>query len=59
MRHFTYKNLNDLRQGADALGARYVRFEDDKNEIRRQVSQPVDVGGFRVGNAMAIHPMEG
>src|SRR3989442_8334511 len=59
MRHFTYKNLNDLRRGADELGAQCVRFEDDKNEIRRQVSEAVDVGGFRVGNAMAVHPMEG
>src|SRR3989442_14803902 len=59
MRHFTYKSLDELRRGADELGAHYVRFEEDKNEVRRQVSQAVDVGGFRIGNAMAIHPMEG
>ena len=59
MRHFTYKNLEELQRGADEAGARDVRFEADPNEIRRQVAQAVDVGGFRVGNALAIHPMEG
>jgi 2,4-dienoyl-CoA reductase-like NADH-dependent reductase (Old Yellow Enzyme family) len=59
MRHFHYKNLDELRRNADELGARHVRFEEDKGEIRRQVSRPMDVGGFRVGNALAIHPMEG
>jgi NADPH2 dehydrogenase len=59
MRHFTYKNLDELRRSADELGARHVRFEHDTGEIQRQVSRPVDIGGFRVGNAMAIHPMEG
>src|SRR5260370_38155607 len=59
MRHFTYKNLEELQRGADEAGAGDVRFEADPNEIRRQVAQAVDVGGFRVGNALAIHPMEG
>jgi len=59
MRHFHYQNLDELRHSAEALGAQHVRFEEDPNEIRRQVSRPVDVAGFRVGNAMAIHPMEG
>jgi NADPH2 dehydrogenase len=59
MRHFHYQNLDELQRAAEDLGARHVRFEDDPNQIRRQVSRPVDVGGFRVGNALAIHPMEG
>src|SRR5260370_277302 len=59
MRHFTYKNLEELQRGADEGGGRNVLFEADPNEIRRQVAQAVDVGGFRVGNALAIHPMEG
>src|SRR5262245_57793317 len=59
MRHFTYRNLDELRCAAEAVGARHVRFETDNHEIRRQVSRPVEVGGLRVGNAMAIHPMEG
>ena len=59
MKYFTYRNLDELRRGAEQIGARHVRFEEDKNEIRRQVSQAVVVGGRRVGNAMAIHPMEG
>src|SRR5260370_2561344 len=59
MKHFHYKNLDELQRAADELGARRVQFEEDTNEIRRQVSRPVEVGGFRVGNALAIHPMEG
>ncbi len=59
MKHFTYKNLSELQRGAEELGASNVRFEQDTNEIRRQVSQTVQVGSLRVGNAMAIHPMEG
>jgi NADPH2 dehydrogenase len=59
MKHFHYKNLDELRLAAEELGAHHVRFEEDTNEIRRRVSRPVEVGGFRVGNALAIHPMEG
>ncbi len=59
MRHFQYKNLDELRRNADELGARHVRFEEDTIEIRRQLSRPVNVGSFRVGNTLAIHPMEG
>jgi NADPH2 dehydrogenase len=59
MKHFHYKNLDELRLAGEELGAHHVRFEEDTNEIRRQVSRPVEVGGFRVGNALAIHPMEG
>src|SRR5207237_6532263 len=59
MKHFIYKNLNELRRGAEEVGARHVRFEEDPGEIRRQVARTVDVDGFRVGNALAIHPMEG
>ena len=59
MKHFVYKNLGELRRAAEELGASHVRFEEDNNEVRRQVSRPVQVGGFRMGNAMAIHPMEG
>src|SRR5262249_37939541 len=59
MRHFTYRNLDELQRAAEKLEARRVRFEEKPNEISRQVSQRVGVGGFQVGNAMAIHPMEG
>ncbi|HTM51053.1 MAG TPA: hypothetical protein VL285_20295 [Bryobacteraceae bacterium] len=59
MRHFTYRNLNELRRGVEEAGARHIRFEDDRDEIRRLLSQPVEVGGARVGNSLAIHPMEG
>jgi NADPH2 dehydrogenase len=59
MKHFTYKNLEELRRAADSLGARHVQLEDDRDEIRRRLSQPVMVGSLRVGNSIAIHPMEG
>src|SRR4030095_12213131 len=59
MRHFTYKNLDELRRSAEQLGLRRVGFEEDKKKIRRLVSQTVMVGNLRVVNARAIHPMEG
>ena len=59
MKHFHYRNLNELRRSAEEIGAGYVRFEEDSRQVRRHVSRPVEVGGFRVGNALAIHPMEG
>ena len=30
MRHFTYKNLDELRQSCSAVGAEHVRFEREK-----------------------------
>ncbi|MGH9720066.1 MAG: NADH:flavin oxidoreductase [Bryobacteraceae bacterium] len=59
MRHFTYRNLNELRQGADETGARHVVFEDNSARVTETLGRPVMVRDFRVGNAMAIHPMEG
>ncbi len=59
MRHFTYRNLGELQREADRLGASHVRFEESPADIRRLVTKPVDIGAVRVGNSMAIHPMEG
>jgi 2,4-dienoyl-CoA reductase-like NADH-dependent reductase (Old Yellow Enzyme family) len=36
-----------------------VRFTDSPDDIRRALAHPVQIGRFTVGNAMAIHPMEG
>ncbi|MEO7651607.1 MAG: NADH:flavin oxidoreductase, partial [Bryobacteraceae bacterium] len=59
MRHFTYRNLRELQQDVEAQGARHVGFESDPEKIRLAMGRPVQVGSFTVGNAMAIHPMEG
>jgi 2,4-dienoyl-CoA reductase-like NADH-dependent reductase (Old Yellow Enzyme family) len=59
MKHFTYRTLEELRRSASELGASHVRFEDDKSKIQAALGQPVPVGPVTVGNAMAIHPMEG
>jgi len=59
MKHFKYKSLADLAADAERLQASNVRFLDDPARVSSLLSRPVDVGGFRVGNSMAIHPMEG
>ena len=59
MKHFTYRSLSELQQSARELGAACVGFETDPNKVRSILAQPVMVGGVRVGNSIAIHPMEG
>jgi NADPH2 dehydrogenase len=58
-RHLHYRSLGELDQDARKLGADCVRFESDPARVREQLAHSVDVGGFRVGNSIAIHPMEG
>jgi 2,4-dienoyl-CoA reductase-like NADH-dependent reductase (Old Yellow Enzyme family) len=59
MRHFTYKSLAELEQAARTLPAPHVAFIADRERVRAALARPVQVGPVRVGNAMAIHPMEG
>jgi len=59
MKHFTYKSLPELESDAERIGAGWVRFEHDPARVRAALARPVDVSGFRVGNSIAIHPMEG
>lgn len=59
MRHFNYRTLSDLQQATEQLGLRHVQFEPDPEKIKAALARPVQVGGFRVGNSIAIHPMEG
>ena len=59
MKHFKYKSLEELCADAERLQATHVRFEGDAATVTEVLSRPVDVAGFRVGNSMAIHPMEG
>lgn len=58
MRHFLYKNLEQLQQTADQL-TREVRFEADKLKVQSALGRPVIGKSYRLGNSMAIHPMEG
>jgi len=59
MKHFTYRNLTELRQAAETLGARHVRLEEDVPTVQETLGRAVQVGPVRVGNSMAVHPMEG
>lgn len=59
MKHFTYRSLADLQHDVERLGLRNIHFESEPQRVREILTQPVMVGRARVGNAMAIHPMEG
>ena len=59
MKHFTYKTLSELQQGAETAGASHVRFEENSESIKSVLARKVRVGNFTVGNSIAIHPMEG
>ncbi|GBD93472.1 NADPH dehydrogenase [bacterium BMS3Abin05] len=54
MKFFTYKTADDLREHISALG-----LEIPLETHLKKVLEPVSVGGRSVGNALAIHPMEG
>ncbi len=53
-KHFAYKSLDDLRKDVASLGID-MTFE----EKLEAVGQPVRIGNRVIGNALAIHPMEG
>lgn len=59
MKHFTYRNLDELQRGIDIAGAGHVRLQPDKNQVAKTLGKSVKVNGITVGNSMAIHPMEG
>ncbi|MCS7024676.1 MAG: hypothetical protein NZV14_07730 [Bryobacteraceae bacterium] len=59
MRHFNYRELSELQQATETLGASHVRFESDPKKIQAALAKPVQVGRFRIGNSIGIHPMEG
>jgi 2,4-dienoyl-CoA reductase-like NADH-dependent reductase (Old Yellow Enzyme family) len=59
VKHFTYQKLPELASDAERLGATSVRFEPDPERVRSILARPVQVGPFRTGNSIAIHPMEG
>ncbi len=53
-RHFKFHSVADLANESRKLGLD-LRFSDDLSRL----FQPVTVGGFRVGNAFCVQPMEG
>src|SRR5271170_6674054 len=59
MRHFHYKSLGEIEQHCADLQIQQVRFEPDRERVKAALFAPATVGGVRVGNAIAIHPMEG
>ena len=59
MRHFRYKTLNELQHEAERIGASSVRFEENPEQVQKALGRAVRIGSRVVGNAIAIHPMEG
>jgi NADPH2 dehydrogenase len=59
MRRFNYKSLSELQHSCRELGLHHIRFEPDPARVREVLSRPVEVAGFRIGNSLCIHPMEG
>jgi 2,4-dienoyl-CoA reductase-like NADH-dependent reductase (Old Yellow Enzyme family) len=62
-RYFTYRTLGDLRAEAERLRINLPLVEDPE-EIREWLGRPVEIqaeGGqsWRIGNSLAVHPMEG
>jgi 2,4-dienoyl-CoA reductase-like NADH-dependent reductase (Old Yellow Enzyme family) len=62
-RYFTYKTLDDLRRDAERLQIN-LPLVADPEEVKHWLSQPVEIvgqgsKGWRIGNSLAIHPMEG
>ena len=55
-----YKTAGDLRDACEAMG---IAIPVDDHALtaadHSSLNQPIDVGGFTVGNRWAIHPMEG
>jgi 2,4-dienoyl-CoA reductase-like NADH-dependent reductase (Old Yellow Enzyme family) len=59
MKHFSYKNLDQLRQDAEQR-TQFVRFVADKEQVKQVLGRKVPIGSaVTLGNSMAIHPMEG
>lgn len=64
--YFTYKTLDDLRADARRLGVELPLVED-LDEVRQWLGRPVEIKaaggaagrGWRLGNSLAVHPMEG
>ncbi len=53
-KYFTYKSLDDVRKDVAELGVD-ITFEENIEAVKREVV----IGGRKIGNSLAIHPMEG
>jgi 2,4-dienoyl-CoA reductase-like NADH-dependent reductase (Old Yellow Enzyme family) len=58
-RHFPYRSLDELARSCDEVGASSIRLERDRERIKTALSRKVDIGPIRLGNSIAIQPMEG
>ena len=58
MNYFNYRHLDELRADVESQGVD-VPVEENPARIQEVLGQPVMVAGRKVGNSMAIHPMEG
>jgi 2,4-dienoyl-CoA reductase-like NADH-dependent reductase (Old Yellow Enzyme family) len=56
--YFHYRSLEELQDDARQRGLR-IPLEADRGKVQAALGQSVQVGGVRVGNRLAIHPMEG
>jgi hypothetical protein len=56
--YFRYRSLGELRDDAAARGLR-IPLEADRDRVKSALARPAQVGALRVGNRLAIHPMEG
>jgi len=59
MRHFRFKNLEEIEACAAAVGASHVRFEHDPERVKEALARRMETPRFTLGNRIAIHPMEG
>ncbi len=62
-RHFNYRSLEDLQKDVERLGV-CVRLEPDRGRVQAALGAPRILRGWggrewRVGNSLAVHPMEG
>jgi 2,4-dienoyl-CoA reductase-like NADH-dependent reductase (Old Yellow Enzyme family) len=61
-RHFIYHTLDELRRDAARLGFDLPVIESS-DEVRDILARPVEVASeghaWRIGNSLAVHPMEG
>ncbi len=58
MRRFNYKSLEEIARDA-AANTKYVRFEGDRARVQSVLARPVQIADRKMGNSLAIHPMEG
>ncbi|MGP8247521.1 MAG: NADH:flavin oxidoreductase [Bryobacteraceae bacterium] len=56
---FSYKSLGELGRACEEWGASCVRLEPDRERIKSVLARKVDIGRIRLGNSIAIQPMEG